>query len=153
MLVHIFIPCLAYKLTEDYFLSGRTRRCTATSTKISPVCCKWLHALYYWLWSLITFANYSANATLLINWHFPCGLNRICTVPYWLIYQLFIDDVHCCAPLLNHYRLYVASIIKLRCTFWFLCFSIVIASKTLLLAYTCPMGRLLCCCMQLVTQS
>ena len=42
------------------------------------------------------------NATLLINWHITSGLNGIYTVPYWPIYQLFLDDVPCCAPLLSH---------------------------------------------------
>jgi len=65
-----------------------------------------------WLHVLLTmiphdFANYSANATMLINWHITSGLNRIYTVPYWLIHQLFLDNFRCCAPLLSHLRTYM----------------------------------------------
>jgi len=49
----------------------------------------------------MTFAIYSTNATLLINWHITSGLNRIYTVPYLFIYQLFLDDIPC-APLLSY---------------------------------------------------
>ena len=69
-------------------------------------------------------ANYSAKGTLLINQHITSGLNRI----YMFIYQLFLYDVPCCGPLLNH-LLCCTNNIEFHCTFRFLsklCFSIVI---------------------------
>ena len=128
--------------------------------KCNNIFCAPCMASYIVLLTMIShnFANYSANATLLINWHITSSLNRIYAVPHWLIYQLFIDDIPCCASLLSH--LCCAYNIKFQCTFWFCVYCVLALWLPVKLPCLCihpyvsflshtlylPMGRLQCYC-------